>query len=72
VQDGQYLEIVTTEVAAADQVAVTGVSRLSDGVAVDVKSAESLTARVIDPDKKVPASKSEAKPDSPGAQGGDK
>lgn len=60
VQDGQLLEAIGAGLSPTDQVAVTGVSRLSDGVLVEVKSAEELTAAPIDPQRKVSASKADA------------
>lgn len=59
VQEGQLLEAIGTGLSPGDQVAVTGVSRLSDGVPVQLKSAEELTAAPIDPQRKVPASQAE-------------
>lgn len=55
VQDGSWLEAFASGLTPADQVAVTGVSRLSDGVPVVVKTAEDLTAPPIDPRRKAPA-----------------
>lgn len=52
VQQGALIEAVDSSLSPTDQVAITGVSRLSDGAAVDVKTAEELTAAPIDPAKK--------------------
>lgn len=73
VQDGQYLEVTATGLVAGDQVAITGVSRLADGVPVEVKSQDALTAPVIDPDAKVTSSKTDAaRPLGTQDRGGDK
>lgn len=39
VQDSQSLEVTAAGLSAGDQVAITGVSRLANGVPVEVKSA---------------------------------
>jgi RND family efflux transporter MFP subunit len=73
VQDGQLLEAIGAGLSPTDQVAVSGVSRLSDGVLVEVKSAEELTAAPIDPQRKVSASKAgTAKPESQSSVQGDR
>lgn len=73
VQDGLFLEVNATGLSVGEQVAITGVSRLADGVPVEVKSAEALTGPAIDPDKKVTSSKADAaKPVGGQDRGGDK
>lgn len=52
VQEGELLEAVGQGLSPGDKVAVTGVSRLSDGLPVRVKSPEELTAPPIDPGSK--------------------
>ena len=73
VQDGQSLEVTAAGLSAGDQVAITGVSRLANGVPVEVKSAAALTGPAIDPEHKVTSSKAEtAKPVGGQDRGGDK
>ncbi len=52
IQDAQWVEAIGGGLSPTDSVAVTGVSRLANGVRVEVKSAEELTAPPIDSRRK--------------------
>jgi RND family efflux transporter MFP subunit len=61
VQDGDLVEAIGSTLTPQDLVAISGVSRLSDGALVEVKSAEELTDVPIDPARKATASETEAR-----------
>jgi RND family efflux transporter MFP subunit len=60
VQEGTFIEAISTDLSPTDQVAVSGVSRLTGGALVQVKSASELTAAPIDPRRKAPSNSAPA------------